>query len=106
MPAKRPSRFSSRRISTRSLRSVGASHFSIFLATCLAKPPPQRRDVLRTPSCILGATSDVGTVGLFLARSFLFRQAVARSRKAKPRAPNESEVAQILVINHISSTRV
>jgi hypothetical protein len=29
--------------------------------------------LLRTSSCILGATSDVGTVGSFLARSFLSR---------------------------------
>jgi hypothetical protein len=27
-------------------------------ATCLAKPPPQRLDVPRTPSCILGVISD------------------------------------------------
>jgi hypothetical protein len=32
-------------------------------ATCSAKPPPQRREVPQSPSCILGATSDVGTAG-------------------------------------------
>ena len=54
---------SSRRISTCSQRSVVALPFSTFPATCLAKPPPQRRDVPRTPSCILGMTSDIGTAG-------------------------------------------
>jgi hypothetical protein len=71
MPAKRPSRFSSRRIPRCSRRSVGASHFSIFLATCSAKPPPQRRDVPRIPSCILGVTSDVGTRAEFKSARFL-----------------------------------
>src|SRR4029077_2574282 len=46
--AKRPSRFSSRRTSRCSRRSVGASPLSTFPATCLVKPPPQRRDVPRT----------------------------------------------------------
>jgi hypothetical protein len=63
MPAMRPSRFTSRQISRRSRRSVGASPFSTFPATCLAKLPPPRRDALQTPYCILGATSDVDTVG-------------------------------------------
>jgi hypothetical protein len=35
--------------------------FSIFPAICLAKPPPQRPDVPRTPSCILAVTSDFAT---------------------------------------------
>src|SRR5271155_723876 len=48
MPAMRPSRFSSRRISRRSPRRVGASPFSTFPATCLARPRPQRRDGPRT----------------------------------------------------------
>ena len=61
MPAMRPSRFSSRRISRRSRRNVGASPFSTFPAICLAKPPPQRRDAGDPPS-ILGVTSDVGTM--------------------------------------------
>jgi hypothetical protein len=36
---------------------------STFPATYLAKPPPQRRDVPQTLSCILGVTNDVGTMG-------------------------------------------
>ena len=31
-------------------RRVGASPFSAFPATCSAKPPPQRRDVQRSPA--------------------------------------------------------
>jgi hypothetical protein len=61
LPAKRPSRFSSRRIPRCSLRSVVALPFSTFPATCLAKPPPQRRDEPRTPFCILGVMSDFST---------------------------------------------
>ena len=48
MPAKRPSRFSSRRIPRCSQGSVGASLFSTFPATYSAKPLLQRRDVPRT----------------------------------------------------------
>jgi|HubBroStandDraft_6_1064221.scaffolds.fasta_scaffold55524_1 hypothetical protein len=55
--------FFSRRISRRSRRNVGASRFSTFPATCLAKLPPQRRDVPRTPSCIVAVTNDVVTGG-------------------------------------------
>ena len=47
-PAKRPSRFSWKRISRNSRRSVGASLFSTFPATCLAKPVRARRDVPRS----------------------------------------------------------
>ena len=75
MPATRPSRFSSRRIPRCSRRNVGASPFSTFPATCLAKPPPQRLDVPRTPSCILGVTSD------FAARAE-FKSAVSGSRES------------------------
>src|SRR5258706_16303312 len=61
MPAKRPSRFSSRRISTCSQRSAVALPFSTFPATCLAKPPPQWRDVPRILVCILDVISNFGT---------------------------------------------
>jgi hypothetical protein len=54
---------SSRRISIRCWKNVGVSHFSTFPATCLAKLPPQRRDVPQALSCILGVTSDVVTGG-------------------------------------------
>jgi hypothetical protein len=37
--------------------------FSTFPASCLAKLPPPPRKMPGTPSCILGATSDVGSVG-------------------------------------------
>jgi hypothetical protein len=53
--------FFSRRISGRSRRNVGASRFSTFPATCLAKLPPQRRDVPRILVCILDVMSNFGT---------------------------------------------
>jgi hypothetical protein len=61
MPAKRPSRFSSRRISRRSRRNVGALLLSTFPATCSAKPPPQRLDVPRSLVCILDVMGNFGT---------------------------------------------
>src|SRR6266702_3863943 len=45
IPAKRRSRFLSRRIPKRSPSSGGASPFSTFPGTSLAKPPAQQRDV-------------------------------------------------------------
>src|SRR5262249_9742694 len=41
MPARKPLRSSSKRISRLIRRNVGVSPFSIFPATCSAKPPPQ-----------------------------------------------------------------
>jgi hypothetical protein len=58
---------SSRRISIRCRKNVGVSRFSTFPATCLAKLPPQRRDVPQALSCILGVTSDVGTADYWSA---------------------------------------
>jgi hypothetical protein len=46
--AKRPSRFLSSQTSRCSPRGVDALLFSTSPATCLAKPPPQRRDVPRS----------------------------------------------------------
>jgi hypothetical protein len=61
MPAKRPSRFSSRRIWIRCRKNVGASRLSTFPVTSLAKLPPQRRDVPQALSCIPGVASDFAT---------------------------------------------
>jgi hypothetical protein len=44
MPATKPLRSSSKRISRLIRRNVGASPFSMFPATCSAKPPQQPRD--------------------------------------------------------------
>ena len=45
----------------RSRRSVAVSPFSTFPATCLAKLPPQQRDVPRILVCILDVMSNFGT---------------------------------------------
>src|SRR5690242_14626457 len=59
---------------------------STFPATCSVKPPPRRR--CREPRpCFLDAMRDVGTVGLFLPRNFMSREAVAQSGKAKRHTP-------------------
>jgi hypothetical protein len=50
---------------------ASALRLSTFPAACLAKPLPQRLDVPRTPSCILGVTSDVGTRAEFKSARFL-----------------------------------
>ena len=50
IPVKRQSRFLSGRISRPSQQSVGASPFSTFPATSLAKPRAQQRDVPQNPT--------------------------------------------------------